>query len=305
MVASCSSDDDSQQRCEELYTRLNDVPFADARPNGAFVVNQTPYLWIEDSNNRSVLYSYNVSADSWQEVSLLPTEQQAIGDIFCYVIDGMVYCAFAVNFNIDVLMWQFDPTDGSWSERTGTNFIDSGIFDRLENGFTIDGIAYLYADSGGDNFRSYDPETDQWTIRAQLPPSDVFNRTGFVVGNRAYMMGGECGLDCYTGGLRRYDPIADEWELLPLPFPDRIPIVRGSFVIDDMAYVLEIGRIVNGQSEGDLSLLRFDDQTESWEDLGKCLGMKGGRFQFSAGNKGYMGLPFGPDDIGSLYQINP
>lgn len=63
---------------------------------------------------------------------------------------------------------------------------------------------------------AYDPATDVWTRKADLPIASSHNEgSTFVVGSRIFSLAGMIGLDRQSASVRVYDTLTDEWDVLP------------------------------------------------------------------------------------------
>lgn len=85
-----------------------------------------------------------------------------------------------------------------------------------------------------NDVHAYDPITDVWTQRADLPKSIGHISSGtFAMDGRVVVLGGETANGAYIADTYAYDPDANQWTALtPLPSP------RHSGVADDIAGVM-------------------------------------------------------------------
>ena len=101
-----------------------------------------------------------------------------------------------------------------------------GVARQYSSSFVIDGIGYVI---GGidcsSNFLNdcyaYNPETDSWQMKSNLPISGLASSVAFSDGNYGYVITGRNGLN-FSSSVFRYNPISDEWtELNHFPGGER------------------------------------------------------------------------------------
>lgn len=123
----------------------------------------------------------------------------------------------------------------------------------------------------------YDPATDTWTERANMPASGMF---GLSLNGTGYLMTAAA-----SNNLHAYDPVADAW----MPRADRPngAMDPGStgFAVEGKLYVW------GGMSSGPHQFWSYDPVTDTWEQRadrpGTDLSGNGG-MGFTIGNRGYI-----------------
>jgi hypothetical protein len=84
-------------------------------------------------------------------------------------------------------------------------------------GFSVGSKGYVGTGWGGvsntDDFWEYDPITDTWTQKADLPGGARIQATGFGMGTKGYLGTGYDGT--YMEDFWEYDPATDSWTQLP------------------------------------------------------------------------------------------
>ena len=193
--------------------------------------------------------------------------------------------------------WQYNPVANSWTKKASL----PAVARSYAVGVGLNGQGYVGTgaptsggvDGGLWDWWQYDPATDHWTPKANLPTA--LGRWGAVAfanpqpGGRAYVATGieypnGLGLgDCYE-----YDPVADHWATMPsMPqapndgggrcYAVGMSISRGGIV----------GTGYNGYNYNDF--YEFNYAKKTW---GKMLSMPGQRFNamgFAIGNTIYVG----------------
>ena len=142
---------------------------------------------------------------------------------------------------------------------------------------------------GSNNFWEYDPQTDTWNQRANLPVSARYDDLSFALNDLGYLLVEE--------QLFRYDPSADSWTEQS-SFPGFAGKAMSVFTINGFAYVgCGWGINENDNAESSQELWRYDPQTDSWlqradhpfEPHWGSNGVVNGT-GFAIQGKGYMGL---------------
>ena len=149
--------------------------------------------------------------------------------------------------------WEYDPYSpingkdgngnpmGAWTRKA-----DFGAHARnLACGFSIDNKGYIgtgYDDdaSGGmaRDFWEYDPSTDKWTKKANVPGLARAEAASFSMGGYGYIGIGTSIIG--TGSMKdfwKYDPVLDSWSAIP-DFGAGIWEMTGAFTIGCSAYIV-------------------------------------------------------------------
>jgi N-acetylneuraminic acid mutarotase len=153
--------------------------------------------------------------------------------------------------------------------------------------FSINDKIYAGGGVGSKQFREYDPSTDAWTVKANLPgvTSDRSFATAFSINGKGYV---GLGLDGSTpkNDLWEYDPATNSWSQKQ-SFPGQARDGLYCFVIDSIAYM--------GAGEDPFTFQIFNAAysyspgTNSWTHLSDF--PTSGviyPFSFSIGNKGFV-----------------
>lgn len=186
--------------------------------------------------------------------------------------------------------WQYNPAANTWTRKSPL----PGVARSYAVGIGLGGKGYIGTgaptsggiDGGLWDWWQYDPGTDRWTQKTNLPIS--IGRWGAVsfadqAGGKAYVATGirwphDIGLsDCYE-----YDPVADAWTTMP-----DLPIGRCYAVGMSIPQGGIVGTGYNGYNYNDF--YEFNFTTKTW---GKMLSMSGQRFNaqgFAIGNTIYVG----------------
>ena len=191
-------------------------------------------------------------------------------------------------------LWEDDPGGDRWTQKLS---LPGAVRDH-SMAFVIDGKAYV---AGGmtcgaseDDCRDltelweYDPPTDRWTRRADLPkPAGA--SAAFVVNRRGYIVGGNQGRR-RVNDVSEYDPRSDTWAA-KASFPGRERFRAVGFSFDGHGYV---GTGLAGVADTSADVLsdfwRYDPLANAWTSVTAFGGpARGAAVAFVLGRTVYLG----------------
>jgi N-acetylneuraminic acid mutarotase len=177
------------------------------------------------------LYAYDPVVNSWTLKAPLPAGGPARSAPSAFVLNGMGYiCGGNPNYTPYLKdLWQYDPSTNTWQQKASLPATAAGRSGPI----AFSAYCLGYVGAGNDNqspnyasndFYSYNPATDSWTQRANIP-GERRASTSFVVNGVPYAGGGWDGTsyfnDMYTynandtwtsipnyGGTAAYTPVA-------------------------------------------------------------------------------------------------
>jgi N-acetylneuraminic acid mutarotase len=205
--------------------------------------------------------------------------------------------------------WEYDPALDLWTRKKdlpGANRT-AGI------GFAVNGKGYIGLGSTNYNtfsatFRSdlwqYDPAADNWTLKQPLPDSGRHHAACFVVGNKAYVVGGNTGYPYdASNDLWQYDATNDTWTSMA-PYPATYVYNAMGFAIGNDGYIVgghvkAAGSAGNGRA--DSATYKYNTLDNTWtRKANLCRGTEGG-VGFSINGIGYTGFGMYQDTAVTLY----
>lgn len=206
------------------WVQKNDFPGGARQFAGSFIINDQAYVAFGINTTSSSytyykdIWKYDAPADTWTKVTEfddLPDGQIAGSSIF--VLDSKAY------IQLFDKMYMFDPVLLTLTERApypkpATNAAS----------FVINGKAYV---GTGDHqtppfvskdFYEYDPASDKWTQKADLPGKARRNATGLAVNGKGYIIAGEIAEETTPGTFMKngtneaweYDAATNVWKQL-------------------------------------------------------------------------------------------
>ena len=204
--------------------------------------------WEED---RLTVEKFDSRTNQWLEVlhtfTSRPMAAVTVGDrIFVLNAHGVV---------------RFEPKDNSWTDVSPMNSVRWGLCAASLNGL-------VYAIGGHDSVKElglnsverYDPDTDQWCYVASMEEKRCYASVT-TTDEKILVVGGtgECFLPLPNCEL--YEPITDEWSLLPA----RLYIPRSNAAIGKVKTKIFVfgGTFSNGNVEC------YDKETKTWSIVGK------------------------------------
>lgn len=191
-------------------------------------------------NPSDVNYVYDPAADSWSEMTPIPTPVEgyasAVLDNNLYIIGGGT--GTSTPNNATNIVQIFDPETNQW---TNGNPIPTGVYKATAcstSGLIAPKRIYVVGgslryDGGGLSVETsaqtatnltqvYDPATGSWSLATSIPES----RRSFSlinVNDALYAVGGVNG----NGAIERYIPIGYDESMLPTPSPSPTPLPDG------------------------------------------------------------------------------
>ena len=199
--------------------------------------------------------------DTWTTKAPMPT---ARWNLCASVVDGKIYAiGGGPRYGSAPLrtVEEYDPATDTWTTKSEMPTARQGLSTSVVNG-------KIYAMGGGDlsagasairafsTVEEYDPATDTWTTKSEMPTAR-FGHSANVVDGRIYVIGG--GPSCPWCGailtLEVYEPATDTW-IRQADIPR--PIITGSTsVVDGKIYA------IGGEGTGG-RVDEYDPVTDTW-----------------------------------------
>jgi len=257
------------------------------------------------------LFYTNVFAQTWTQKTDFPeANMNGRWSPYAFIINDKIYAGggYVGNFASRRDLWEYDTGTDTWIQKQN---VPGSINRTAAIAFSINGKGYVGLGIQNYNtintiflkdLREYDPATDTWTPKANLPDSGRAHATCFVVNGKAYVAGGLTGYpETASNDLWMYDPVTDQWTSLQ-SFPADFIYSAMSFSAGTNGYVVG-GRILNSSASSSFTskfTYQYDVLANSWNqkaDYCDTSGRENG-IAFVLNNHAYVGT--GMAAVGSL-----
>jgi N-acetylneuraminic acid mutarotase len=168
-------------------------------------------LYVHASQNVDNFRSYDPATDTWE----ILVDADAYGECitFGFSIGDKGYLLFSAQEVADVLreeLWEYDPSNETWTQRPDYPGYTDETFDYPETMFVIDNMAYVGMTSLESGFHRFDQAQNTWETIQQCGYRGS-KAAGFVIDGLGYVAGGSA-LDPGSGGNIL---VNDVWRLDP------------------------------------------------------------------------------------------
>ena len=196
---------------EGTWTKRADMPTARSGLSAGVVDGKIYVIGGGKDKALSILEEYNPATNTWTEKANMPTPRVILSTS---VVDGKIY---AIGGGTDALVTlstveEYDPAMDTWTEKAEMPTPRMALSTSVVNGkiYAIGGITIVAPPWVGlSTVEEYDPATDRWTKRRDMPTAR-FGLSTSVVNGKIYAIGGWLGLSA-TSTVEEYDPTTDIW----------------------------------------------------------------------------------------------
>jgi len=241
------------------------------------------------------LWEYDAGRDAWTRKTDFPGKERGSAVAFSIGNKGYVGLGFGDNDRFSDL-WEYDPAADRWKQKASLPAVG-----RDHSGaFAIDGIAYVFGGTkgetaGNDDFVkevwAYDPATDIWTRKADMPEGTAAPAC-FALNGKGYFGTGILTVVPYA--LSRvfweYDPKPDRWTR-KADFPGAARFKAVGFAFGGKGYIgtgiEEVGES-SAKMAGDI--WEYDPAANAWSPKPAFPGpARGASVGFVIGGRIYLG----------------
>lgn len=224
------------------------MPRARNRTNGAAVIRGKIYVsggrtFVSDGeNSRDVahtsLFMYDPATNAWTTKARMPAATESgVTEVIqneLYVLTGCgpLNSPDCGGPQISVVFYRYSPLSDTW-----TTLPNPPIAFRSTTAAVVDGKFYVFGGGYRTQISVYDPATNEWTIRGQIPLGHaprIQSQRAVTLGDRIYLIGGvERRLDDTYLPLRtsRYNPATGAWVFrAPMPIAQVVMTATRIFV---------------------------------------------------------------------------
>jgi N-acetylneuraminic acid mutarotase len=210
---------------------------------------------------------YEPATDTWTTRAPMPTSRFLLATS---VVNGRIYAigggpaAFKPGLSV---VEEYDPVTDTWTTKARMPTARWGLSSSV-----VDGKIYAIGGTGASSFWSgfrrtveeYDPLTDTWSKKADMPTARILFSTN-VVDGKIYAIGGVLGTKACLSTVEAYDPATDTWTTkTPMP---TARYAHASAVVDGKIYVIGGGPVggANHAGPAGLSVVEaYDPATDTW-----------------------------------------
>ncbi len=194
----------------DKWTKKADMPTA-RRGLSTCVLDGKIYAiggWSGTSATTSALEVYDPAKDTWTKKANMPGGSRAT--VGAAAVNGKVYAIAGWGSNVPLsIVDEYDPATDTWTRKT-----DIPTARGYLSASAVNGKIYVIGGKAGTiqnpielpTVEEYDPATDRWTERSDLPDARYFLSTS-VVDDKIYAIGGRPN----ARATEEYDPATDTW----------------------------------------------------------------------------------------------
>lgn len=251
------------------------------------------------------LSSANLFAQgTWSASPALPAigRQLAIS----FAVNGKVYAGTGWNSGYRNDLFVFDPATNIWTTLSNTPFLAR----QGAVAFTDGTKAFVFSGSSSNNKRTdlweYFSATDTWVQRTSCPKG-FFGASSFVLGDKAYVIGGGFYPQSPETLCWRYDMANDTWlQMNDFSGPGRY--FANTFVLNGEAYY-GLGTSSSSHSSVYKDFWKYNEAADTWSPISDIPGAaRQGAFSFAMCNKAFVGngasLYGGPTNYNDMYSYD-
>ena len=165
-----------------------------------------------------------------------------------------------------VTVHEYDPATDTWADKAEMptprdSLAVSVVNDKI---YAIGGFSYTSGSGSGllATVEEYDPATDAWTTKAEMPDKKS-NLSSAVVDGKIYVMGGFPSPGSASASVLAYDPLTDSWtERASLRAP------RGVAARSVFGGSLYLGGCLDDKGATAVStVFEYDPDTDTWQTM--------------------------------------
>lgn len=198
------------------WTKKADMPAGERRALSACVVNGKIYAIGGEHLGAvfSTVEQYDPVTDKWVRKADMPTARAYLS---AGAVNGKVYAIGGATSRTGPflsIVEEYDPVTDTWTKKADMPTPRAGLSTSMVNG-KIYVIGGTHQRNGVNDFtglstvEEYDPATDTWTKKANMPTARVAPAAS-VVNEKVYVFGGANRLNSFPT-VEEYDPATDTW----------------------------------------------------------------------------------------------
>jgi N-acetylneuraminic acid mutarotase len=185
----------------------------------SFSINAKGYVGTGQTHDSLLscdFWEYDTLSNSWsQKANFAGTPRnRAVG--FSIGNNGYIATGADINGAWQNDLWQYEPLTDTWTQKTsmpnGTNRISAVGFSIGSKGYVGTGLTqYWWGNYCYNDLWSYNPDSDSWSQKANLPAIGRMDAVGFSINGKGYIGTGVDTNNYWYHDFYEYDTLADSW----------------------------------------------------------------------------------------------
>lgn len=233
---------------QDFWTRKADFPGPGRYGAAAFSIGDKGYIGLGsvEGGYLSDFWEYDPATDTWSQKADFEGHARnsaagfSLGDKGYFTSGSYTPGDYDWEWYND--LWEYDPSANDWTQQASYDALGRG----LPVAFTIGDKAYVGTGTYRldrahdaiylDDFWEYDPATDSWQQKANVPQEGRTSATGLSIGNKGYVGLGYYYYDTVLKDWWEYDPAEDVWTRKG-DFPGTKRVQAFAYTIGERGYV--------------------------------------------------------------------
>ncbi len=228
---------------------------------------------------------------TWETKASIATGSAGRWDAYGFSLNNKIYVAGGYTGSVNKKdFWEYDPATDTWTQKAdvpGSSARTSAIaFAIGGKGYIGLGTEDLFSHPSLKDLWEYDPSTDSWTKKADLPDTGRKRSACFIVNNKAYVVGGSVNYSGFkSADVWEYDPATNQWTAKK-DYPTGVEYAQ-AFTIGNTGFV------TGGYNDNTFfkTTYQYDPVADSWtRKSDQCGDGRSAGVAFVLGGKAYVGL---------------
>ncbi len=292
-------------RKSSIPTEARTFPFAYSYNGEGYVGMGATRFQVDSQGETGDTWKYNPGNDTWTQVNN-SADKKRYSLTFFQIADRIYMGGGMINGNPFNDFYESDAENISWERKeTPPHPTMSGT-----SSFVIDNKAYVCGGVFGRQVWQYDPSTDQWMRKADLPEDNRYWAFAFDLNGKGYFACGKVSANTFVQDLWEYNTQTNRWTKLLDEFPGEFTAGAICFKINGKVYA-GLGEFVGTYwsiRKATRDIWEYDPSRISWKYVTTIPGTGGlGAYVFVIGDKAYIGggYEYNKETTTDFYEFDP